>query len=118
MQSCEADHFRESLCFFLCNLMLLLLTGSSPRCPFFYVCSYLDAPQSCKSIVSTNFPNKSTLKQPMTQFSILIVSWSKSFNNFLRLFTKPIYSFVVIDFWCFSKISDFHFYISKELMNI
>ena len=36
-------------------------------------------------------------------------------EHLLQLHSKLNYSFLAIDFWCFSKKTDFHYYISKEL---
>ena len=54
----------------------------------------------------------------MKHFSIWILSSAKKIKNLLRLFCKPNYSFVAINFWCFSKNAHFHFYISKELTDL
>ena len=68
----------------------------------FHALSHLSVPQSCKSILSTNFAFVFTLEYLTTQLSIWIVSWV--IFKILWLLCKLTYIFAAIDFFGFAKI--------------
>ena len=61
------------------SILVRMVTGSSSSFPLFYNSYNFIAPQIFKLTISTNFSFIFILKYPMTQFSILIVSWIKYF---------------------------------------
>ena len=85
---------------------------------FFYVCSHFRAPQNGNSIISTRFLKglflNSLIHNLLFEFCTGLFFW----KIIPHLCWKMCDRFMSLVLGCFPENTIFHFYISKELMNI